>query len=74
MRSPRFGCSPLPACSCLPLWSGVVDSIFGGALSVQLANAGAFAALWIVRYLVFHHVIWGDKGEATGEAEPTHGD
>ena len=43
---------------------GVVDSIFGGALSVQLANAGAFAALWIVRYLVFHHVIWGDKDEA----------
>jgi len=52
---------------------GVVDSIFGGALSVQLANAGAFAALWIVRYLIFHHVIWGDKGEAAEEAEPTHG-
>jgi len=42
---------------------GVVDSIFGGALSVQLANAGAFTALWIVRYMVFHHVIWGDRPE-----------
>jgi len=49
---------------------GVVDSIFGGALSVQLANAGAFATLWIVRYLVFDHVIWGDR---SGQSDATPG-
>ena len=47
---------------------GVVDSIFGGALSVQLANAGAFAALWVVRYLIFHHVIWGDRSGKKDDA------
>ena len=39
---------------------GVVDGIFGGTLSVQLANASAFGALWIVRFLVLDRLLWGD--------------
>lgn len=38
---------------------GVVDNIFGGTLSVQLANASAFGALWIVRFLVLDRLLWG---------------
>jgi len=37
-----------------------VDGIFGGTLSVQLANASAFGALWIVRFLVLDRLLWGD--------------
>lgn len=40
---------------------GVVDSLFGGTLSVQLANAAAFGALWIVRFLVLDRLLWGDS-------------
>ena len=40
---------------------GVVDGIFGGTLSVQLANASAFGALWIVKFLVLDRLLWGDS-------------
>lgn len=52
---------------------GVVDGIFGGTLSVQLANASAFGALWIVRFLVLDRLLWGDAangGEDGSDDEP----
>ena len=42
---------------------GVVDGIFGGTWSVQIANASAYGTLWIVRFLVIEHLLWGDSVE-----------
>ena len=39
----------------------VVDGIFGGTWSVQIANASAYGTLWIVRFLVIEHLLWGDS-------------
>ena len=44
---------------------GVVDGIFGGTLSVQLANASAFGTLWIVRFLVLDRLLWGDAANGS---------
>jgi len=49
---------------------GVVDGIFGGTLSVQLANASAFGALWIVRFLVLDRLLWGDAANGPDD-EPS---
>ena len=47
-----------------------MDGIFGGTLSVQLANASAFGALWIVRFLVLDRLLWGDAANAPDD-EPS---
>lgn len=49
---------------------GVVDGIFGGTLSVQLANASAFGALWIVKFLVLDRLLWGDAANGPDD-EPS---
>ncbi len=54
---------------------GVVDGIFGGTLSVQLANASAFGALWIVGFFVRARLLGGDAvngpDDAPSDAELT---
>jgi hypothetical protein len=51
---------------------GVVDGIFGGTWSVQIANASAYGTLWIVRFLVIEHLLWGDS--ANGDLEEPSSD
>jgi len=45
----------------------VVDGIFGGTWSVQIANASAYGTLWIVRFLVIEHLLWGDSANSDQE-------
>lgn len=40
---------------------GVVDGIFGGTWSVQIANASAYGSLWIVRFVILERLLWGDS-------------
>ena len=42
---------------------GVVDSFSDHTLAVQGANAAAFGALWIVRFVVLEHLLWGERTE-----------
>ena len=42
---------------------GVVDSFSAHTLAVQGANAAAFGALWIVRFVVLEHLLWGERTE-----------
>ena len=58
----------------LPFWSlafvglllstllvGVVDSFSDRTIAVQAANAIAFGLLWIIRFAVLEHLLWGDR-------------
>ncbi len=42
---------------------GVVDSFADHTLAVQGANAVAFGSLWIVRFVVLEHLLWGERTE-----------
>ena len=42
---------------------GVVDSFSDRTLAVQGANAAAFGSLWIVRFVVLEHLLWGERTE-----------
>jgi putative flippase GtrA len=42
---------------------GVADSFSDHTLAVQGANAAAFGALWIVRFVVLEHLLWGERTE-----------
>ena len=42
---------------------GVVDSFSDRTLAVQGANATAFGSLWIVRFVVLEHLLWGERTE-----------
>ena len=48
---------------------GVVDGIFGGTWSVQIANASAYGTLWIVRFLIIEHLLWGDSDKDPSSEE-----
>ena len=39
----------------------------GGTWSVQIANASAYGTLWIVRFLVIEHLLWGDSANSGSE-------
>ncbi len=60
----------------LPFWSlafvglilstalvGVVDSFSDRTIAVQAANAIAFGMLWLVRFAVLEHLLWGDQSD-----------
>ncbi|MDP6481088.1 MAG: GtrA family protein [Acidimicrobiales bacterium] len=60
----------------LPFWSlafvglvlstalvGVVDSFSDRTIAVQAANAIAFGMLWLVRFAVLEHLLWGDRSD-----------
>jgi putative flippase GtrA len=60
----------------LPFWSlafvglvlstalvGVVDSFSDRTIAVQAANAIAFGLLWLVRFAVLEHLLWGDRSD-----------
>ncbi|MAG03703.1 MAG: hypothetical protein CL406_03695 [Acidimicrobiaceae bacterium] len=60
----------------LPFWSlafvglvlstalvGVVDSFSDRTIAVQAANAIAFGMLWLVRFAVLEHLLWGDRAD-----------
>ncbi len=60
----------------LPFWSlafvglvlstalvGVVDSFSDKTIAVQAANAIAFGLLWVVRFAVLEHLLWGDRSD-----------
>jgi putative flippase GtrA len=42
---------------------GVVDAFSDRTLAVQGANAAAFGVLWIVRFVVLEHLLWGERTE-----------
>ena len=42
---------------------GIVDSFSDRTLAVQGANAAAFGSLWIVRFVVLEHLLWGERTE-----------
>ncbi len=60
----------------LPFWSlafaglvlstalvGVVDSFSDRTIAVQAANAIAFGLLWVIRFAVLEHLLWGDRSD-----------
>ncbi|HJO99194.1 MAG: GtrA family protein [Acidimicrobiales bacterium] len=42
---------------------GVVDSFSDRTIAVQAANAIAFGMLWLVRFAVLEHLLWGDQSD-----------
>ena len=41
----------------------IADNFYDHVFVMQAGNAAAFALLWIVRFAVLEHLLWGDRAE-----------
>jgi len=41
----------------------IADNFYDHVFAMQAGNAAAFALLWIIRFAVLEHLLWGDRAE-----------
>jgi len=45
------------------IFVGIADNYSDHILAMQAGNAAAFALLWMVRFAVLEHLLWGNKSD-----------
>ena len=46
------------------LFVAIADNFYDHVLVMQAGNAAAFSLLWVVRFAVLEHLLWGDRAES----------